>query len=197
MWGPPAPKRLTPPHLRRYGWVRLYNDFPSHSKWRLIAFIAGVPVHQVIAVTTVMLCKASVGTPRGSLAEFSVLECAAALDVPEDHVTRIYAALEKQGWIDQEYLVTWDERQPDREDTTAAERQRRRREKLRGQRTKAEIIQDVEPHHAVTCVTERDVTTRQDKIKKEEVAFEKKQEAAIRVSDELVASLKRFSGVRQ
>src|SRR5258706_8475141 len=116
MTWPPRPP--TPPHLRRYGWLRLYSDFPMHAKWRVIANAAGVPVHEVVAVAVTILCKANVGRPRGSLAEFSILECAAALDVPPEDAARIYAAMEGHGWIDQDYLVTWDERQPDREDPT-------------------------------------------------------------------------------
>jgi hypothetical protein len=52
---------------------------------------------------------------------------AAALDIPANNVARVYAALEEIGWIDQQYLSNWDERQPDKEDPTAKERQRRLR----------------------------------------------------------------------
>ena len=38
---------------------------------------------------------------------------------------------EELGWIDNDYLATWDDRQPDIEDPTPADRQRRRREKLK------------------------------------------------------------------
>ena len=133
----PAPWRgpLRPQHLRRYGWFRLYSDFCIHPKWRAIAIQTGVPVAEVIAVAASILCKANIGRPRGSLAEFSVFECAAALDMDAEHVARVYAALEDRGWIDQDYVVTWDERQPDKEDPTAAERQRRLRARKRLEHT--------------------------------------------------------------
>jgi hypothetical protein len=74
--------------------------------------------------------------------------------LPVENVARIYAALEEVGWIDQEYLVTWDERQPDKEDPTAALRQQRRREKLK----KTRLSTLPTDRHAVTSVTPRDVT---------------------------------------
>src|SRR5258708_28342339 len=95
-------------HLKRYGWLRLYDNFPAHPKWRVVAVRTGLPVHQVIAVATVLLCKANGARPRGSLAEFSPLECGPSLDMLPGSVARIYAALEELGWIDQEYLTTWD-----------------------------------------------------------------------------------------
>lgn len=148
-------------HLKRYGWLRLYDNFPTHPKWRVIAAQVGLPVHNVIAVAVALLCKANGAKPRGSLAEFSPLECGASLDLSADCVVRIYAALEQMGWIDQEYLTTWDDRQPDKEDPTANERQRRRRAKIKGQWPDC---------HAVTGVTQRDVTldkSRPDKTSKE------------------------------
>jgi hypothetical protein len=64
-----------------------------------------------------------------------LIDCGAALDIEPDKVGEVYRKLEELGWIDQDYLVTWDERQPDKEDPTAAERQRRRRrEKLKLER---------------------------------------------------------------
>lgn len=157
-WRKPPP---TPPHLRRYGWLRLYSDFPAHPKWRVIAIKTALPVHQVLAVATVLLCKANVGQPRGSLADFSPLECGAALDMPAENVARIYAAAEELGWIDQDFLVKWDERQPDREDPTNAERQRRYKAKRRAERDAAVVHSN-----GVTGVTLRELTTRQDKIRK-------------------------------
>jgi hypothetical protein len=150
------PRPPTPPHLRRYGWLRLYSDFASHAKWRAIALGAGVPVYEVVAVAITIICKANVGRPRGSLAEFSVIECAAGLDLPVEHVARIYAAMEAHGWIDQDYLVTWDERQPDKEDPTAKDRMRRMRERRKAERLSTE-------RYGVTGVTSRpDKTSKQE-----------------------------------
>lgn len=130
MWnGPARPPRPRAAAPRRYGWLRLYSDFPTHPKWRVIARKTGVPVAHVLSIATTLLCKANVAQVRGSLVDFSVLECAAGLDLPIEHVDLTYAAMEELGWIERQYLVTWDERQPDREDPTNSERQKRFRDK--------------------------------------------------------------------
>ncbi len=127
----------TPPHMRRYGWLRLYLDFPHHPKWRTIAALTVLPIHKVLAVATYLLCKAGAGHPRGSLAEFSPIECAVALDLEADEVMRIYGAFEGHGWIEGDFLVTWDERQPDREDPTNKARQQRYRDRRKAEREAA------------------------------------------------------------
>lgn len=118
-----------PPHRKRYGWFRLYNGFFDHPKWRLIARHADVPLTEVHSIVGKLLEAANKGSPRGSIAEFSILEAAAALDVRADEVGRVYAALEDIGWIDQQYLTTWDDRQPDEKDPTTAERSARYRQR--------------------------------------------------------------------
>jgi hypothetical protein len=126
----------------------------------VIAIQTELPVHEIQAVAIALLCKANGARPRGSLAEFSPLECAAALDLPAEHVIRIYAAFEESGWIDQDYLTTWDDRQPDKEDPTAAERQRRRRAKIKGQWPK-EVVH-------MSRRDKRDVTTEERRQLQEE-----------------------------
>src|SRR5262245_50786960 len=112
---------------KRYGWFRLYNGFWSHPKWRAVAKRSGIHVTTVIAVAAVILESANRGKPRGSVADFSVADCAAGLDLDMDTVREIWHRLEEMGWIDRDYLVKWDERQPDKEDATAAERMKRYR----------------------------------------------------------------------
>jgi hypothetical protein len=149
---PAAPtKPMRPPWKKRYGWLRLYNDFSTHSKWRVVRRLARVHITVVKCVVIDLLIAANKGRPRGSIAEFSVLECADGNETTTDKVERVYAVLQGLGWIDQEHLVTWDERQPDKEDPTAADRQARRRQKIREQNQPQN-----RPSH-------RDVTPRQDK----------------------------------
>ena len=145
--GPPRPprERWTP------RWFRFYTGCPSHPKWRAVACRLGLPVHQVLATAVFLMDCANKGRPRGSLAELSFAECAAVLDLDSETVGRIYAAFGEFGWVDQDYIVTWDERQPDLEDPTARERQQRRRAKLRDER----IV-------TVSRVTPVTVTTRGD-----------------------------------
>jgi hypothetical protein len=85
-------------------------------------------------IALALLRTANRSRPRGWVRDFSVIECGAALDIDPDKVGEVFRMLEELGWIDQDYLVTWDERQPDKEDPTAADRQRRRREKLKLER---------------------------------------------------------------
>ncbi len=158
---PPRPP--TPPHLKRYGWYRVYNDFTRHPKWRAISTLLDLPLHEILAVAMEVMRAANVGRPRGSLSEFSFIECAAALDLPAEHVARIYVAMEDHGWIDQDYLVTWDERQPDKEDPTNKERQRRFRQRRKEERESARngVTPALEnPRNAVTSVTSRPDQTR-------------------------------------
>jgi len=159
---PPTPPRLQ--RDKRYGWLRLYNDFARHPKWRVVSSMTGIPVSQVVAIAAAMLCHANMARPRGSLAEFNVLECGAALDIPSDSAARVYATLEELEWIEQDFITTWFERQPDQEDPTAAERQRRRRQKRKAERV-ANCPQEAS---RVTPVTHRDVTLEQTEKRKKE-----------------------------
>jgi hypothetical protein len=127
---PPEPENRTP-RAKRYGWWRMYNGFYDHPKWKVVAKLAEVHITVVHSVAGKLQETANKGKPRGSLADFSLLETSVSLDTPLQDVERIYGVLEGLGWIDREYLVTWDDRQPDKEDPTAAERQRRSRAKKR------------------------------------------------------------------
>jgi|GEM_PF-2848284 len=133
---PPSQPEIIPRKSRdrTYGWCRLYNDFTGHKKWRLIAAMSGVPLVAVHAIVAAMFNQANKSKPRGSLAEFSVEECAIALDVQPEHVARIYRALEERGWIEQDFIGTWYERQPDSNDPTATLRKRAERARTKGER---------------------------------------------------------------
>jgi hypothetical protein len=124
---------------RRYEWTRLRNDFADMPIWRAIARKTGLHLSYVIAVVVRLEALANRSTPRGSVAEMSIPEFAASLDLRPTVVARIRAALEEPdiAWIDQDYVVDFHERNPDHEDTTAAERQRRRRAKLKQERERA------------------------------------------------------------
>lgn len=154
---------------RRFPWLRLYSDFPGHPKWRLVALKAEITVTEAVAIAATLLCHANKSRPRGSLAEFSPLECAAALSIGPEAVQRAYDALEELGWIDHDHLVTWDERNPDIEDPTAVDRQRRRRAKAKAQRTgKKDVSEEFErpPVRKSVTVTHRDVTLEESRRSK-------------------------------
>jgi hypothetical protein len=133
MTGQP-PRRAWSPREKRYDWFRLYNDFLGHPKFRYVARQCAMSICEVSMIAVALLRTANRSRPRGWVRDFSLIDCGAALDIDPDKVGEVYRKLEELGWIDQDYLATWDERQPDKEDPTAAERQRRRREKLKLER---------------------------------------------------------------
>lgn len=120
-------------HHRKYEWCRLRNDFTDLPVWRAVARRCKIPVHQVVAIALRLEGLANKSVPRGNVADMSVPEFAAALDLRPNVVARVRAAFEEPdiSWIDQDFLVGFYERNPDEEDPTAAERQRRRRAKLK------------------------------------------------------------------
>jgi hypothetical protein len=133
MTGQP-PRRAWSAREKRYDWFRLYNDFLGHPKFRYVARQCAMSICEVSMIAVALLRAANRSRPRGWVRDFSLIDCGAALDIEPDKVGEVYRKLEELGWIDNDYLVTWDERQPDKEDPTAADRQRRRREKLKLER---------------------------------------------------------------
>lgn len=126
----------TRPHRPvRYSWCKIPNEFPDYPALRAAALVAKVPVHQVVAVALRLECLANASTPRGSVADFSAIEFAAALQLRPDVVGRIRAALEDPEvfWIDQDIVTGFQARNPESHDPTAADRQRRRRAKLKAE----------------------------------------------------------------
>jgi hypothetical protein len=119
------------PRASRWAWLRLFNTFPDHPKWGLVATEAGCSRAVAIATAAKLLTVANKGHSRGSVEDFEPAEWAATLGVDRGEVDRVLAVLERRGWITQSYLVTWDEHQPDDEDPTRYERVRRFREKKR------------------------------------------------------------------
>ena len=106
---------------RRYDWFRLYNDFLGHPKFRYVARQCAMSICEVSMIAVALLRTANRSRPRGWVRDFSVIDCGAALDIEPEKVGEVYRKLEDLGWIDNDYLATWDERQPDREDPTGAD----------------------------------------------------------------------------
>jgi hypothetical protein len=134
----PPPPSYRPQTLQRRGpkasrntWLRLFNTFPDHPKWGAVAAEAGSTRAVVIATAAKLLTVANKGHSRGSVEDFSPEEWALTLGVPNDEVASIFDALHKCGWIDQWFLVTWDEHHPESEDPTRYERVKRHRQKKR------------------------------------------------------------------
>lgn len=136
MQRPPAPRQQLPQRQKRYGWFRLYEDFPNHPKWRLVAAKSGVPLAYVKAFVLDLFAKASKARARGHLGDIDFHEMAVANDAQPEQVAAVFKTLCDIGWIEQDFIVDWLDRQPDQEDPTASERQRNKRAKDRAKRNK-------------------------------------------------------------
>lgn len=125
-----------PPAVRErtYGWFRVYQGFVGHRKFRAVARATGIELVRVQMIVMALFEESNQAKPRGSLADFDVFDCAAALEIFPEEVARVYAELEYRQWIVHDQLATWDKRQPDREDPGAAERKRASRDNLKATR---------------------------------------------------------------
>lgn len=170
-WPARSPRAPRPPGgLGPPGWCRLYNGCADHPKWRRIAADAEARVGDVIATVMKLMEVANRGRPRGSLADFSPVEWALSLQVERPVIDRIWTALEAVGWVDQDWLTTWDERQREREDATTTKRSREYRARKKTERLREQGLGPVEnstpstvtnrDRHAVTAVTVTSVTAR-------------------------------------
>lgn len=132
-------------------WCRLWHDAPDDPKWRLIARRAGVRAGDVWAVATRMMVTASRNvTNRGAIVGWDDEVEAIGLDFEPDDVARIREAM--QGvFLDGDMLRGWEKRQPKREDSTAADRKRKQRDRgrtLRDDAGQTDTSQDVTQSHA-------------------------------------------------
>ena len=118
---------------RRFHWCRRPNGFSDMPVWRVVARQTGLPVVTVLAFVNRLEelgnAAANFGEVRGALSRFSASEFAEALGLSAEDCARLYAALERPeiGWIAYDHIADFYDRNPDREDETAAERQRRKR----------------------------------------------------------------------
>lgn len=131
MTGRPAPPPK--PTLKRYTWVRWHHELSYMPLWALVAQRAGVAQPIVEAFVQRLEVHASGGRPRGSIEDFNVAALAASWRIDDDALARVRAVLEEPdiGWIEQDFIVTFWERNPDEEDTTAKERQQRKRDRTK------------------------------------------------------------------
>jgi len=135
-------------------WVRLWHDMPTDPKWRVIARKSGQPLPCVIALFTLMMTTASAADDRGSIANLTNEDAAAALDLDEEDVAAMREAMQGRV-LDGDRLSGWERRQPkrERENDDSSQRVAKHRAKLR------EGSQDgVTPCNA----TERHETPRED-----------------------------------
>ena len=100
-------------------WLRLWHDLPNDPKWRTIARVSKQRIGDVIAIYLHVLVDASSNeTERGRTQSVCVEDVATALDMENDQVEAILAAM--QGRVmEGEQVSGWSKRQPAREDGSA------------------------------------------------------------------------------
>jgi len=161
-----APPRPLKPTLKRYSWSRLHADVLSSDVWGLVAEMAKTSRDRVEAFVARLDVYASGNQPRGSVEGFPLRALAVTWRCDAEELARIYAALEDPeiGWLDQDHVVTFWERNPDQEDPTAAERMRRHRARKKNAQlqTKRRDLGETSPQAESVTRNTVTVTTRAD-----------------------------------
>lgn len=126
-----ARPRLRKPTLRRFTWSRLHGDLLDDFRWPLVAKRVGAPLPLVEAVIIRLEIYANRSNPRGYVGDFNPRGLAARWDVNADLIVSIFTELSSPdiGWIDQEQVVSFWDRNPDTNDESASERQQRVRDR--------------------------------------------------------------------
>ncbi len=144
-------------------WWRAHHGLPYDFKLGIIARMLQVRQTDVGMVWVACLDHASQAEDRGSVARLNPAVVAFGLGLTEAEVTTIVDAFRVQEMISGDRLTAWDRRQPEKDDPTAAERQRERRERKKMSRHvtlgHAASRSVTLSHASVTPVTE-DVTPR-------------------------------------
>ena len=117
-------------------WFRWHHGTVTDPKWRVIARRASVTVRDTLAVWAAMLECASQATDRGVLEGWDHEDIGAALDMDAEQVEAVYAAMQGKV-LDGDRVSAWGKRQPQREDSTAAERKKAQRDRERNEREQA------------------------------------------------------------
>jgi len=110
-------------------WFRWFHGSVTDPKFGLIAKNAGVSPAVVIAFWAWLLETASASEDRGHVGspDFEAIEFSLGLE--DGTADRIMDAMMRRGLVADQRIVSWEKRQPTREDGTASERKRRQREK--------------------------------------------------------------------
>jgi hypothetical protein len=110
-------------------WFRWHHGSVTDPKFQLVAKKAGVRLGDVIAVWAFVLEKASADVDRGTIGQIDFETLDFLLGTEEGTAARILDAMTGRGLLAGSRVARWEERQPKREDDTAAERKRRQRER--------------------------------------------------------------------
>ena len=133
-------------------WFRWYHGTVSNPKLAFIAKKSGQSRPVTIAVWAALLEQASKSDIRGDVSNFDVETIAVALDIEEDAINAVIAAMTAKGMIVDQGIAKWDARQPQRDDGSA-ERAKAWREKQKQQEPNATEREQTKPN-----ATEREQT---------------------------------------
>lgn len=137
-----------------FPWFRVYAGMTNHPEWKIVARETGRAITEVLAVVLFLMEHASNAKPRGSVAAVKSDVVSMVLDTERAVVEDVIRGLRARGWIDSEgMIVSWEDRQPVKEDRTNAERQARFRAKAKEERNGVTGVT-----RNVTSVTSRSVT---------------------------------------
>lgn len=130
-------------------WFRWHHGSVTDPKFQLVARRAGASLPDVLAVWAYVLETASQAEERGVFGEIDAeaLDCLFNFPSTETRTADILKAMKDRGLIDDFHVIAWHKRQPkrEREDTTAAERKQRQRDK-----EATGVTDDVTPSHATS-----------------------------------------------
>ena len=129
-------------------WFRSWHGAPTDNKWLLIARRANVPAGIVSAIWWALLDHASQALDRGKVRDFDVETYSIFSGFSEDQIRAVLAALTDKGLILNGVLISWEKRQPTKEDVTAVRRKRTQRE--RDKEKSARASRRVTPRHAMS-----------------------------------------------
>lgn len=108
-------------------WLRWYENTATDPKFLVVARKAGQPAGFVIALWAMLLERASMASPRGSITGFDCETADMFLEMEAGAAEAIVRALRSKGLIAEDCITRWPERQVCREDETATERKRLQR----------------------------------------------------------------------
>ena len=133
------------PRNRSFPWCRRPNGFSDNPKWRAAMVLSGLSLSTVLAFVNRLEelgnDAANRGDIRGSVVGFKSQDFAAALDITAEEAGRLFAALEHPdiGWLADGMIADFNDRNPDIDDPTAAERKRRERTRTKIMRKLGEL----------------------------------------------------------
>jgi hypothetical protein len=123
-------------------WFRWYHGCVSDPKLGVVARKASQPKFLVIAVWAALLEMASQAAERGDVTGFDADDFAEALGADTEAVQAVFNALGEKGLIETDRVAAWAKRQFEGADTTAASRQKRKRERDKPHVTESHAVTD-------------------------------------------------------